>query len=1276
MSYPIDIQKPKNLRDVISRKEFAQLKLNNDYLEELDEGVNESTLDAEIMVSKNLQLLSQQQFVRNWISSNTPFPRLLMKHSTGTGKTIGSLSIAVDFMKHYKKMSMFSEFTPSVVIIGFSRHVFHKELLRHPEFGFISREEMEVHKELKRLESKGTQSDKDALTDFEMKIKKRFSNKHLGGFFKFFGYKEFFNRLFIFGNEEIDKANLNEHEIIEGVKKGEITINKELVKSMANSLVICDEIHNVYNSLEINNYGIALQMLLNLYDSPDEMQKTVPLDAEFMEILRNGFIKSVFMSATPINNSPMEIIDLLNLLVPLSRLGSKLKKEDFFIDNRTLKKGALDRIATLIRGYVSFFRDDNPKYFPRKILEGAPMKLPSKLSKDDHRSHAPYLKFTFCKMSPYHWKTYKQVYTGTLPPDGQSLVDFVLPNPEKSDKIGVFRTREIRHALAGATQKWKETNQIDLVKQQIGSSNEVDVLTGELMNINNLSKYTTKYYTMIKDLIDNVKGDLGKVMLIHQYVKMSGVLFIQEVLRRNGIIDEYANPTENTMCVHCGTILKNHKGTKNGRRGIHEFAPARFIILHGDIDKTTMDRSIEKYNSMDNLYGQNYKVLVGSKMIREAYDFNSVQHLWIMSVPTNIPQLIQIFGRPIRKNSHINLPLEEQEVRIRIYVSSTPDGKELSYEESRYYEKLKDYLVIQQLDMVFNENAIDATIHRQTIYPDEAIAKKTEPGIGALYFKPSNIFSDEVKISDVSSFKVFHADHEMELLVYIIKRLFIEQSPVWKYDTLWEMVQHPPFEVAVNTSAFDEENFAIALDFLIYLTEGYIDIYTPDNINRSKHVIDRLFDHLDKKIIKNGVECQIVYKNGYYILFPNDNIFNTKSYIAKQYKKDLARMKRATNLGWNATDIVGHPEIDVDNWYRHAEKLEKTVLNITDYLKTSNISYNNMKYKFFSRFKDMPIKRLPVSVEVYGMEFHARLIEDSIQYVFNVLTNPDVQYSELHEFYFKILYFYDKLDMILFASDVIKSNIYKEYKPFITDKPLKVKRKSDDKKAKIEIVREKNKLNAFLMSSLLKASNRSEVFNIDRINDFINKSRHSIGVKSTPKRTSIDDEFKVLPHKKITKVFNYMLPIGHFLAKEGQSSVGTVIPRIYHRTANGDSWKLATEFVEQMTDNSEENNKVIGYYEKNTTGIDVKFKLRPPIHKITKHSDSRMIERGSVCETRKKEDLMKVVKDLDIELKSSSIRDICNAIKFELMERELESRRNAGSGKRKRWFYLHFEPQP
>jgi len=59
MSYPIDVQNAKSLQNILSRKEFSQLKLNKGYLK--DKLANENILEEEIQNGGNLRILSQQR---------------------------------------------------------------------------------------------------------------------------------------------------------------------------------------------------------------------------------------------------------------------------------------------------------------------------------------------------------------------------------------------------------------------------------------------------------------------------------------------------------------------------------------------------------------------------------------------------------------------------------------------------------------------------------------------------------------------------------------------------------------------------------------------------------------------------------------------------------------------------------------------------------------------------------------------------------------------------------------------------------------------------------------------------------------------------------------------------------------------------------------------------------------------------------------------------------------------------------------------------------------
>ena len=57
----------------------------------------------------------------------------------------------------------------------------------------------------------------------------------------------------------------------------------------------------------------------------------------------------------------------------------------------------------------------------------------------------------------------------------------------------------------------------------------------------------------------------------------------------------------------------------------------------------------------------------------------------------------------------------------------------------------------------------------------------------------------------------------------------------------------------------------------------------------------------------------------------------------------------------------------------------------------------------------------------------------------------------------------------------------------------------------------------------------------------------------------------------------------------------------------------------------EENNIVVGF---TSSGVEVKFKIRPPYKAGVQVSDLRQLIRGAVCETRPREELDKIVKKL------------------------------------------------
>ncbi|GFR88180.1 BA71V-D1133L (G10L), partial [Elysia marginata] len=91
-----------------------------------------------------LRLHGAQLFVKHFTNPDTPYTRLLLNWQTGTGKTIGAIVIAQEYIRqfHHARAAALPGGLPTVFVVGFTKAIIQAEMLRHPEFGFISPEEV------------------------------------------------------------------------------------------------------------------------------------------------------------------------------------------------------------------------------------------------------------------------------------------------------------------------------------------------------------------------------------------------------------------------------------------------------------------------------------------------------------------------------------------------------------------------------------------------------------------------------------------------------------------------------------------------------------------------------------------------------------------------------------------------------------------------------------------------------------------------------------------------------------------------------------------------------------------------------------------------------------------------------------------------------------------------------------------------------------------------------------------------------------------------------
>lgn len=787
-----------------------------------------------------LRLHGAQLFIRNFENPDTEFTRLLIEWQTGTGKSIAAASIGHEFIRQYRARAGLGERAPTVFVISFTaRETIQEDMLRFPEFGFVSQSEVE---ELRRLRAAAgamgpASPEARQLSGFVGVLRRRITDRARGGYYQFYGYKEFANRLFVVTRQGLARGfdvqalysraeGAFGERLAEAVRRGDVLVNEDLLDELRGGLLIADEIHNVYNILEKNNYGIAIQYAL------DALGDEAP--------------RAVFMSATPMTGSAAEVVDLLNLLVPRAALpgGAPLRRADFFIRTTAaeeaaeaaadeeaeedeeaageggtafvvsqLREGALERIGHLAAGRVSFLLDSDVGSYPRRIFVG------------DEVAGVPYLRLTPCPMAPFHAQTLAREQVGKsetagLAANAYTLYDMAFPNPEFApdaalvddpEAYGLYRSGETPTKLTQASEEWRAAAGVIVEKgAEAGVSSGTYVISGAFLGPGRLPHYSAKFDGIVAAAIEAVRAGPGKIMIYHHRVRMSGVLLIQEALRMNGFADESSAPTDATLCGVCGVPRGEHPAEG------HAYTPARFVVAHSDVDRAVMVRSIARFNAATNLEGYQFRIILGSKIVREALNFRAVRHQLIGSLPTDYPTLIQVFGRVVRKDSHSELPEDQRDVRIRVFVSTRADGRP-SPELQRYIDKGREFLVIQEVERALRIYAVDgfANYFRIRTALHSGPGGELRPSLDSLPYSPLVGPDAAPAAPRTATFEAYgHGEREVATIAAVCRVLF-RARPVWTYEDLWAAVRLGAVRgVNYDPGLFDEGNYALALESL------------------------------------------------------------------------------------------------------------------------------------------------------------------------------------------------------------------------------------------------------------------------------------------------------------------------------------------------------------------------------------------------------------------------------------------------------------------------------
>ena len=335
-------------RKIASKKEFKKSVISNETSRtehEIDD------ISQKMCKKGDMVLLPQQEFLKNFMSNETPYNGILIKHGTGTGKTCASISIVEEIMpniiKHNKQAHII---VPSRVEDNFKREIFNVDkYLKNPTknsqcTGEIYTENITPHLGKKKI-----------LKFIDSKVKKKYWTSSASKDFLSSSH----NNLHHYITFATYVKNLKDKGIQLFGENGDI---KNIKNVFSNTVLVIDEVHNLRD---------------NILDAKASKQKEVR--TALMDVIKySENLKIVLMSATPMYNKPSEIIFILNLLI-LNDIPQELrvdnhiinshllKENDIFDEDHSLKPGAEEKLRTKSKGYISYLRGDNPYTFPAKL---------------------------------------------------------------------------------------------------------------------------------------------------------------------------------------------------------------------------------------------------------------------------------------------------------------------------------------------------------------------------------------------------------------------------------------------------------------------------------------------------------------------------------------------------------------------------------------------------------------------------------------------------------------------------------------------------------------------------------------------------------------------------------------------------------------------------------------------------------------------------------------------------------------------------------------------
>ena len=994
--------------------------------------INSIEEEANKLCNKEFELSPHQQFIKNFLSSYTPYNSLLLYHGLGTGKTCSAIGIAEE-TREFMKLNGINQ---RIIIVAspsvqenFKLQLFDERKLKSIN-GIWEINNCAGNNFLKEI----NMLKNDVSREKVIKI----VNNTINNYYLFMGYIEFANLISKKSNLNKDNKTKNnkyeENNIQQGGNKDNILIKNKLQKFFGNRLIIIDEIHNIREANNDSANKLVSKQLFKLVKYVDNM-------------------KLVLMSATPMYNDYKEIIYLTNLL-NLNDKRSIIEISDVFDIDGNFKKSidgeesGKELLKRKLNGYISYVKGDNPFIFPYRIL-------PNDFNSEKSIKNIEYPIKDLNNVNIDDKIRLLDIYINNVSTIQNNIYNYIIYKSNLKDYEG-YKYTDLQKPLQALnivypnnileTTSINDYPKLDIkIEDLIGKSGLYSVIEN-IGNKKNEYKFKIKdkqeniflkenignYSCKIKTILDSIENSEGPIIVYSQFIE-SGLIPFALALESNG-------------------FKKYDKNNLFKSPPIETKKNSNYIMITGDkILTPNLKSDLNATTNENNKEGNIVKVILISMAGSEGIDFKFIRQIHIMEPWYNMNRIEQIIGRGVRTCSHKDLPLNKRNVKIYMHGTLLQD-KTIETMDLMLYKRCEIKAIkIGKITRLMKTLSVDCYLNSDLQnYNSESMKQLNENGLELILSNGEiiNFFIGDKKDSPLCDYMedcnykcnnnelLDSIDDSNKLINYNENFIIMNNDLIIKKirEMFFEKYFYSKFEIIKNLSdhsfSFEAINYS--------LTELLINenIIINDKYGRPGRIINIDDLYIYQPIEINNENSSLASK----ITPINYNIENLEFKVPDDVKKAIDRKKyKMSNIKvvdeFKEDDIYTSRKGNKNDNFDNLLEIYKNIINYKkDFLKTINNKKDHiiLLAELFNLFKNNKDTNTLFNFESNNSSIDATTIVK--KYIFEIIINILLdkmtfsQHKSIIEFIFNLNeeFLYeneDEKNLLIFLKNYYESNL-------------------------------------------------------------------------------------------------------------------------------------------------------------------------------------------------------------------------------------------------------------